>query len=174
MFLFSHRDQYCEFDWALFYNEMKNLIYRATRSFRYKNISQASMFGFELNLTWSVHKFLSGECGYSYIDFDQSTTELNDYVPQHKVHLILTSRTGFGTVINYEAAYVDERVFMYGSNSVSSLPDYLIQNINFSQALSKYLTVRLEVSNVTDEYYEEEFGFPQPGRQIMGGVKLSF
>ncbi len=174
IFLFSNRDQYCSVDLALFYNEMKDLIYRTTRSFRYKNISRAAMQGFEFRANWSLNQYISGELGYSYIDIPRSALEINDYLPKHKARISLTGRTGFGTTVNYETAYFDEREFSYASNLVERLPRYLVHNFNINQQITKYLALRLDASNVTDEYYEEEFGYPQPGRQIMGGLRLTF
>jgi outer membrane cobalamin receptor len=171
---FSNLDQYCSVDLALFYNKMSDMIYRATRSLRYINISQATMQGVEVRTNWSLNKYLAGELSYSFIDFPQSVLEINDYLPANKLRLMLTGKTGFGTTLNYEAAYLDERQFYYTSNYVIALPDYFVHNVNLVQEVTKNITARLEVSNLLDEFYEEEFGYPQPGRQIMGGIRLSF
>ncbi|MCU0645719.1 MAG: TonB-dependent receptor [bacterium] len=171
---FTNPDQYCSVDLALFYNKMSDMIYRATRSLRYINISQSTMQGVEIRTNWSLSRFLAGEFSYSFIDFPQSVLEINDYLPANKVRIMLTGKTGFGTTLNYEAAYVDERQFYYTSNYVIALPDYLVHNVNLVQEVTKHITARLEVSNLLDKYYEEEFGYPQPGRQIMGGIRLAF
>jgi outer membrane receptor protein involved in Fe transport len=86
---------------------------------------------------------------------------------------MLTGKTGFGTTLNYEAAYIDERQFYYTSSYVINLDSYFVHNVNVIQAITKNISARLEVSNLLDKYYEEEFGYPQPGRQIMGGIRLS-
>ena len=49
-----------------------------------------------------------------------------------------------------------------------------VHNVNLIQEVTKHITARLEVSNLLDKYYEEEFGYPQLGRQIMGGIRLTF
>jgi outer membrane cobalamin receptor len=173
-FFFSNQDQYCTMDLALFYNKMSDMIYRAARSLRYKNISQATMQGIEVRTNWSLNKYLAGEVSYSFIDFPQSVLEINNYLPTNKLRLMLTGKTGFGTTLNYEAAYLDERQFYYTSNYVIAMPAYFVHNVNLIQEVTKHITARLEVSNLLDKYYEEEFGYPQPGRQIMGGIRLSF
>lgn len=171
---FSDRDQYCSVDLALFYNKMSDMIYRATRSLRYINISQATMQGVEVRTNWSLNRYLAGEFSYSFIDFPQSVLEITDYLPAHKLRFMLTGKSKFGTTLNYEAAYVDERQFYYTSSFVINLDSYFVHNLNVIQAITKNITFRLEVSNLLDKYYEEEFGYPQPGRQIMGGIRLSF
>jgi outer membrane cobalamin receptor len=174
IFFFSNQDQYFSVDLALFYNKMSDMIYRATRSLRYINISQATMWGVEVRTNWSLSQFLAGEFGYSFIDFPQSALEITDYLPTHKIRVMLTGKTGFGTTLNYEAAFVDERQFYYTSNYVLTLSSYFVHNLNLIQEITKHVAIRLEVNNLLDEYYEEEFGYPQPGRQIMGGIRLSF
>ena len=174
IFFFSNQDQYCSVDLAFFYNKMSDLIYRATQSLRFINISQADMQGVEFRTNWSLNRFLGGDFSYSFIDFPQSVLEINDYLPASKVRIGLTGKTSFGTTLNYEAAYVDERQFYYTSNYVLTLSAYFVQNLNLIQKVTKNVTARLEVSNLLDEFYEEEYGYPQPGRQIMGGIRLSF
>ncbi len=174
IFFFAQPDRYIGMDLALFYNQMSDMIYRATRSLRYKNIAQATMQGVEVRTNWSLNRFLAGEFSYSFIDFPQSALEITDYLPAHKLRFMVTSKTGFGTTLNYEAAYVDERQFYYTSSYVITMPAYFVHNLNLIQEVTKKITVRLEVSNLLDKYYEEEYGYPQPGRQIMGGMRLSF
>ncbi len=174
IFLFTNTDQYFSMDIAVFYNKMNDLIYRATRSLRYKNISQATMQGLEIRTNWSLNRYIAGEFSYSFIDFPQSALEITDYLPANKVRIGLTGKTGFGTMLNYEAAYFDERQFYYTSTYMIALPGYFVHNVNIIQELTKNLCFRLEGSNLLDEYYEEEFGYPQPGRQIIGGIRLSF
>lgn len=174
IFFFSNRDQYCSVDLAVFYNRMNDLIYRATRSLRYKNISQATMQGVEIRTIGSLNRHLSGEFSYSFIDFPRSALEITDYLPANKFRILLTGKTGFGTTVNYEAAFVDDRQFYYTNSYVINLDRYFVHNLNVTQAITHHITARLEVSNLFDKYYEEEFGYPQPGRQVMGGMRLSF
>lgn len=174
IFFFSNRDQYCSVDLAVFYNRMNDLIYRATRSLRYKNISQATMQGVEIRTTGSLNHHLSGEFSYSFIDFPRSALEITDYLPANKFRILLTGKTGFGTTVNYEAAFVDDRQFYYTNSYVINLDRYFVHNLNVTQAINQHITARLEVSNLFDKYYEEEFGYPQPGRQVVGGMRLLF
>jgi len=174
IFLISNQHQYGSVDLALFYNKMSDMIYRATRSLRYINIAQATMHGVEIRTSWSLNHYLAGEFSYSYIDFPQSAMEITDYLPTNKVRIGLTGKTGFGTTLNYEAAYMDERQFYYTNSYVINLNSYFVHNLNVIQAITKNITARLEVSNLLDKYYEEEFGYPQPGRQIIGGIRLEF
>lgn len=174
IFFFSNQDQYSSVDLALFYNKLSDMIYRATRSLRYINIAQATMQGVEVRTNWSLNRFLAGELSYSFIYFPKSALEITDYLPANKFRILLTGKTGFGTTVNYEAAFVDDRHFYYTNNYVINLESYFVHNFNVIQTITKNITARFEVSNLLDKYYEEEFGYPQPGRQVMGGMRLSF
>ncbi len=174
IFFFRNRDQYFSADLALFYNKMNDLIYRTTRSLRYKNISQAAMQGVEVRTNWSLHKYFAGEFSYSFIAFPQTVQDVKDYLPTNKVRLMFNITTDFGTTLNYEVNFIDDRQFYYTREFEVTLPDYFVHNVNIIQALTKGISLRLEGTNLLDKYYEEEFGYPQPGRQIMGGIRVSF
>ncbi len=174
IFFFAKQDQYVSVDLAFFYNKMSDMIYRATRSLRYINIAQATMQGVEVRTNWSLHRSLASEFSYSFIDFPRSALEITDYLPVHKFRFMVTGKSNFGTTINYEAAYVAERQFYYSSRYAINLDSYFIHNVNVIQTVTQNISARLEMSNLLDEYYEEEFGYPQPGRQIVGGIRLSF
>jgi len=174
LFTTSHQHRYFSVDMALFYNELDDMIYRSSRSLRYKNITRSTMQGFELSLNYSLCQTISGEFSYSYIDFPSPAMEIDEYLPANKFRGMITLKSNFGTRLNYEAAYVDERLFYYTSTFVTVMPDYYVHNVNVTQELTKWLNVRLEASNLLDHYYEEEFGYPQPGRQILGGIRLTF
>ncbi|MDZ7358927.1 MAG: TonB-dependent receptor [candidate division KSB1 bacterium] len=172
IFQFSDPNRYCSVDLAVFYNKMDNMIYRATRSLRFKNLAQATMQGAEVRFDWSIHRFLGGEFCYSYIDVPRSAPEISDYLPANKLRLMVNLKTDFRTNLNYEMGYVDTRHFYYSSVFAVTLPAYFVHNINISYELTKKINMRLEASNLFDAQYEEEFGYPQPGRQIIGGLRL--
>ncbi|MFZ5518946.1 MAG: TonB-dependent receptor plug domain-containing protein [Candidatus Zhuqueibacterota bacterium] len=170
----SHPHRFLSVDLALFYNELEDMIYRSSRSLRYKNISRSTMQGVEFRMNYSVNRYVSGELSYSFIDFPQPTMEIDEYLPANKFRGMVTVKSNVGTKLSYEAAYVDERLFYYTSTFFTVMPDFYIHNVNVSQEITQWLSVRLEVSNLLDKYYEEEFGYPQPGRQVLGGIRFIF
>jgi outer membrane receptor protein involved in Fe transport len=55
-----------------------------------------------------------------------------------------------------------------------NLDDYTLVNLKIDQDLLKgRLNFYLGADNIFDEDYEESYGFPQPGRFIYGGVRIS-
>jgi len=156
---------------AYFYNDLKNLIYRSSRSYQYKNISEAQLAGIEIRGGFRWNQFFACNMSYTYLHAGLSSQELMEYTPEHKIQLQLKGRTGFGTEINYEVISGGERTTYL---TTRMLPLYRVHNLNISQTIAKNYQVRLEMNNLTDEYYEEELGFPTPGRQIFAGFSLSF
>ena len=55
-----------------------------------------------------------------------------------------------------------------------TLSGYTLVNLAFSYQVSSQLKVTARVQNLTDESYEEVFGFRAPGRSLHAGLRYSF
>ncbi|HHE46133.1 MAG TPA: TonB-dependent receptor [Bacteroidetes bacterium] len=49
-----------------------------------------------------------------------------------------------------------------------------ICNINAAQPILSWLSFRVEVRNILDADYEEEYGYPGPDRQFFTGLNLNW
>lgn len=155
---------------AWFHNDLTNLIYRASRTWRYENIGEARTQGIETRLSWSWTSLLSGSVGWAWIDPDRSTRELMEETPPHKVNVHLRVDAPTGTTIDYRLDSLDDRItWMDGF----VLPSYTLHGISVSQALGSRLSVRVQVSNITDERYMDELGYPAAGRRFVVGLAWS-
>ena len=170
MFLFASPKRYLSAEFACFYNSLKNMIYRASKSYRFKNIEEAEFRGWEVCSKWSLNRYFGGEVSYGRLELLESSVELMEEVPENKYRIFLAGRIGFGTEVNYEFNYFDERK-TYVSTII--LPEYYIHNLNISQKIGSKLKLRLKISNVTDVDYQEELGYPCPGRRFIAGLTFN-
>ncbi len=169
--LFDNQFRYGSIELIYFYNNLKNLIYRESKSYRYKNIARSKIQGGELRSIWSFNRYFAGEIGYGYTQVHGSSTELMEYIPTNKFRLQLNAKTGFGTNLNYEFGYFDERITFV---TTKMLPAYFVHNINISQQITSHFKIRLELSNFTDTHFEEELGYPAPGANVIAGLSWTF
>jgi len=156
---------------AFFHNELTNLIYRESRSYRFKNIGSATLQGWELRTRFEFSRYLSGDLSYGRIDPGQSSDVLLEEVSPNRVRALLTAEANFGLQVNYEFNYFEERT-TYIPNRI--LPHYEIHHASISQRIGKYLRVHFRVSNLKDADFEDELGYPAPGRQFFAGMTWSF
>lgn len=167
----NDQDRYLSLQLAWFYNDLKNLIYRASSSYRFQNISEATLYGAEVQSVFNYNRYLSAELGYAYLNSRDSSTEILEEVPQNKIYFRLGIRTDLRISLNYELNYFDERTTYVLSKKLDS---YLLHNLNISYQLLEFLKLRAELNNITDVYYEEELGYPSAGRTFIFGATLIF
>jgi outer membrane receptor protein involved in Fe transport len=170
-FLMNNEDRYLSLQLAYFYNELTNLIYRASSSYRFQNISNAKLQGIEARSVFYYNRNISAELSYCYLNSPGSSTEILEEVPQNKVRFAVSIITDFRVNVNYEFNYFDERTTYIPSKNLNS---YTLHSINVSYQLLDFLKLRAELNNLTDAYYEEELGYPSAGRIFIFGATLSF
>jgi outer membrane cobalamin receptor len=166
-FVFDTENRHISLEIAWFHNDLTNLIYRASKSYVFTNIGKAKSQGWELRTDWEVFNHLSFGMSWAHLQVSETTDELLEEVSPNKVRIYLSAKTNFGTELNYERNYFDERT-TYRPDLM--LSDYTTHNVNISQEVGYSLRLRLEVSNIADDYYEEELGYPGLGRQFMVGL----
>lgn len=165
---------------ALFYSNVKNMITNvpvsATLS-QYQNIGKVILSGLEFSYHKDFH-FINVETNYTYLysknESDTATDKL-EYRPEHSLHINVSKSYTFGFMWNAEASFASRR---YGIDSDTrlwtSLPDYTIFNFRVSQKIYNQFTAFIRVNNITDKYFESEYGFPQAGRNFVFGIDANF
>lgn len=169
--LISNDDRYLSFHAAYFYNYLKNLIYRASSSYRFKNISAAKLHGAEVRSVFNYNKNISAELSYCFISSPADSKEILEAVPANKFRFAISINTSFHTKFNYEFNFFDERTTYIPARVLSK---YVVHNANCTYELFKFLKLRAELNNITDVYYEEELGYPAAGRVFVAGISLIF
>ena len=167
----NDEDRYLSLQLAYFYNDLKNMIYRASSSYRFQNISDATLYGIEFKSGFNYNRYLSAELGYAYLDSRDSSQEILEVIPKNKIYFRLSFSTDSRTNLNYELNYYDERTTYVPTFILDS---YIVHNINIGYQLFEFLKLRAELNNVTDVYYEEELGYPSAGRMFIFAVTLTF
>lgn len=167
----NDEDRYLSVQLAYFYNNLKNMIYRTSSSYRFQNISEATLYGIEARSVFNYNRYLSAELGYAYLNSTNSSTEILEEVPKNKIYFRLSIRTDLQINMNYEFNYFDERTTYVPSFILDS---YIVHNINIGYQLFEILKLRAELNNITDVYYEEELGYPSAGRRFIFGATVSF
>jgi outer membrane cobalamin receptor len=127
--------------------------------------------GIELLTTFSYNQYLSADFSFGYLNSPGSDREILEHIPKKKFRLGFTGKTKFGFQLNYELSYFDKRITYIVTKNLES---YMVHNLNMSYDLTAYLKVRADFMNLTDENFEEELGYPSPGRMIIFGVSVSF
>ena len=101
-------------------------------------------------------------------------------VPEHKLGVGCRFVVPvFLAKIDLQGIYVDE---MYDTLPTTSSPDdetittdpYFILNTRISKTFNDMLTCYVEVDNIFDRDYEQEIGFPGPGRNYRVGASARF
>jgi outer membrane receptor protein involved in Fe transport len=154
------------------------------RTAPYRNAQSVLIYGFEAIAEVFPMKDLSFRLGYTYNNStDRSPgapTERVTFVPTHKVDLsgrYLIPRIDVQTDLT--ALYVGRiwgQLPSLSSPSTAALRtgDYFVVDARISKVLANHVELYFVAHNIFDKNYEEEIGFPAPGRNLFVGVKYSY
>jgi vitamin B12 transporter len=73
-----------------------------------------------------------------------------------------------------EAKWVNAREELNFGGPNFDIPDYNFVNFAAEYEINPHFSVFGRIDNLTNEHYSEVFGFPNLGRGLYGGAKLSF
>jgi len=166
---------------SYFYNNVEDLIERASKNDPYLNISKSVFAGVEAGINSKIGKYISAALSYTYLYardknpdlLGRSAKELS-YIPEHKLDLELEYTTDFGFSCDLLGAYHGKRYYYDTSGNQHGIGGYLLWNAQVSQKFFKYWQGSISVENIFDVNYEEEEGYPQPGRAILFSAKGTF
>ena len=177
-------------DIAAFYHDISDWISRDyyedsyTGDEIYTNVEKVAMAGVETNLAVQPCDMFRFNFNYTYNDAnDRSNKRVTDRVvgvPEHKLGVGCRFVVPvFLAKIDLQGIYVDE---MYDTLPTTSSPDdetittdpYFILNTRISKTFNDMLTCYVEVDNIFDRDYEQEIGFPGPGRNYRVGASARF
>jgi iron complex outermembrane receptor protein len=143
-----------------------------------QNISKAEMKGVELGLRISENNF-NMNFGYTYLSAkntaDNASSDILEYRPEHVITAVPAYQLGFGTSIRAELFFFGNK---YGVDADTrdfvKMDNYLLANLKLSHTFFDDYTLYLRINNLTDIYYETEYGFPQPGRELFFGLSCEW
>jgi iron complex outermembrane receptor protein len=169
---------------TVYYSDMTNWINWAPKDslgyvWTVKNIGKANMYGVEssINAQFKVNKgFMLGVLGsHSFTHSeDKETKSQIAYVPEHKYQAGINVNYG-KTGLMYRQMFVSKQYSK--ASKAGEMDSYTTSNIALNHRISTLvadITFELQVNNIFDVDYVCIAGYPMPGRNYMGGLKLSF
>jgi outer membrane receptor protein involved in Fe transport len=178
--------QYAKAETSFFVHDVSDMINRNSPvpTSPYLNYGKIFIWGAEATAQIFPAKDLSFGVGYTYTNAtDESPntpTSRVDYAPSSKVDLnakylipVLKVQTDF------TATYVGRMWDELPSASQPTTPsvrtgDYFIVGARISKVFYNHFEAYFVVQNLFDKNYEEQVGFPAPGRMLFAGVKYSY
>jgi len=164
-----------------FYNNVEDLIERASKNDPYLNISEAVFEGFEASLDSKLAEQLASRLSYTMLyarDKNPAllgrTEDEISLVPEHKADFELQYLRDCGFLFSILGSYHGKRYYYDGSNNRQKLGGYFVFNARVSQKFFKDWEASVYLENIFDRNYQEEDGYPQPGRTVSFSIKTRF
>jgi len=160
-----------------FQNDIEDMIDFATG---YENVAEAESSGIEAGLQVTPVESLSIAATYTYTDSeDKETGKQLVRVPEHRITLDIGYAVTERLMLNATLLRVSEREDRYYDQSMQSSLDvqtdaYTVIDLSAAYDVTDDLTVFGRLENVTDEEYEEVYGYGTPGISGYGGAKVRF
>lgn len=154
---------------TFFHNNFENMIQPNT-FWVPENIGRARTFGVETFGAWQVLTNLTARGSYTWLNTEDLTTgaELSRR-PENSGSLNLDWQITPTITADASALFIGAR-----SDGANSLPAYSKLNLALRWQVQKHLEIFTRVENLTDERYQEVFGFPALGRGFYGGLRAQF
>ncbi len=148
-----------------FTQSVQDMIVSAGKGSPAENIGEVSCWGTELGVMHKLSPGLDLEISLAMTSArDVETNELVPLVPRTAATFLATYRVGRGT---YVARMV--RVGSRYDEMVGTLDPYYLVDLR-SEFATAWGDIFVGVDNVLDSLYEDEDGFPQPGRSFEVGI----
>jgi len=150
----------------------------------YQNWDKVKMYGVEVNSEFFPTDDLTLRLGYTYNyarnKADNRVTDLVVNVPEHE----------FNVGVAYTIPYVETKLDvtgLYMARTYSDLPtpadpsveetesdDYWLFNARIAQPITQYFEAYVSGTNLFDNDYESEYGYPSRGRDIWVGITAKY
>jgi outer membrane cobalamin receptor len=164
-----------------FYSGVKSMIQEVSLPGglrQYQNIGKVVLAGLEFSADYQ-HENFKIDLNYTYLyaknRTDNSATDKLEYRPEHSASIIAQYLFEFGLNLGAEIFYIGKE---YGINldngAIVPMSDYRLFNFRAAQKISGSCQVYTRINNVFDERYESEYGYPQPGREFLFGLKCNW
>lgn len=174
---------------AVFRTVKTNVRTRINNTDPYVLSGEQRIDGFEIGLSGNLTERWSAFGGYAYLDskIESSANPIEVdaallQTPEHSLSLWTTYTLPFNLVVGAGAQYLDEVVRSRSATPTGTaeniLSSYWLVDAMASYPLTKSVTLRLNVTNLTDEYYVDRIGgghyVPGPGRTALLTADIRF
>ncbi len=121
--------------------------------------------GIEFSSKYWVNKNLHVTANYNYLDLEQPVLA----APKQQINIV--ANYNFDPVnVNLSLQHIDK---LYTSVQQEITQNYTLLNAKVSAKVYKNISLYFMANNILDEAYEINFGYPMPGINFLGGVKLN-
>ena len=164
---------------TFFHNDFDNLIqYVGNPYFAPENVGRAQTYGVETFVAWQVLTNLTARGSYTWLHTENLATGAQLVRrPEHAGSLNLNWQITPKLTADASAQFIGMRTDVnYNTFPASTveLPFYTKLNLAVRWQVQKHLELFARAENLTDERYQEVFGFPALGRGFYGGLRLQF
>lgn len=165
----------------IFYSSIDDLIQSVSLADglrQFQNIGEAELIGSEIGLLLDYSNF-NVNLSYTYLSAknisEDAVSEHLEYRPEHVISFLPNYQFNFGTNLQAELFFIGNK---YGIDAdireFIKMDNYLLANLKISHAIFENYIIYVRANNITNVYYESEYGFPQPGRELYFGFKLAW
>ena len=168
---------------ALFESEVSDLIDPVAvggGEFQMQNVHAARLLGAELSLVVNPTRWLRLDAGYGLLharrtDADPPHDELQ-YRPAHKaaLRLLLAPWPRWGELTSQLRVVGPQRFTHPETLAQGTLGAYLVWDARLTLTPRSWCKIWISARNITDANYQPRYGFPDPGRQLWLGARVSY
>lgn len=165
-----------QFGATAYYYDIDDMIVRPDRDGLYINLDSAEIKGIECWAAYEPATGFNGSISYTFTDAEEDSSIYGEremeFVPESMIHADAGYIFGSGTSLNLGLTWRDE-VTDYDQDIARIVPDYTLLDATIRHNFDFGLGLQLKVSNLTDEDYYQEIGFPLAGRTILFGLTFN-
>jgi outer membrane cobalamin receptor len=159
-------DYKLDFELTAFYDEGDNIIIVTPPLFVKNNSGSFIHKGVEFQGRFWVTGNLNTSLNYSFLN----TNEPALYAPKHNLNIQLDYRYNFIQVL-LNLKYVSG---LYSNIENSTKQNYFLTDLIINYSLLNPVGLFVKGENLFNKQYEINYGYPMPGRMIIGGIQLTY
>lgn len=167
-------------DAAVFYIDVKDPIRIVPKAVsglsadQEQNTGTEEYKGFETTLKYEKDTFATGfNYTYTKIEKDDGSVVVTD-VPKHQAYFYASYSPVKSLTLSGNIAYKKDLTVTDASDNYVELASITVAGINVDYQYSKALSFSAGVENLTDELYELDLGYPEPGREYYAKFTYNF
>jgi iron complex outermembrane receptor protein len=144
-----------------------------------QNLSGARLLGAELSLELTPLRWLGLRVGYNLVHARRSeavdgSDEL-EYRPAHKLALELGVRPLRWLELSTLVRVVGSRAYQHPASGLwQALEPYAVWDAQVNVRPTRWLALWLRARNLLDASFESQYGFPEPGRELWAGLRVTY
>ncbi|MEC7565813.1 MAG: TonB-dependent receptor [Planctomycetota bacterium] len=162
-------------DATYFRNDFENLIVWNPGSLMLDNVGLARSSGVELSLAWTFSEQTRLDANYTLTDsVDRNTGQELLRRPRHRTQFAIThSLDDHKTELGLSLSVTGSRLDNPPGLPVTGLKQFMLFNLFANHQINDQWLIFVRAQNVTNESYEEIYGFDTPGATVQAGLTLT-